>query len=169
MRRLEDRVLAVEARVSAGLEILSKLLCEHGSPPQSGLHVREFHGRRITMATAPPIRMVDSERVLLAVRPRKADGTPDNTVTYTWSSSDQAQVGIDAQGLPEHPGTDAEGNPITIPATYEAWATSPLDAGLAVVTATPNTPKYTTDTIEVSYVPGTPGASNLSAGTPVPD
>jgi hypothetical protein len=109
--------------------------------------------------------MLDVERVLLSVRPRKADGTPDSAVRYTWASSAPEQIGVEP--LPEHEGQDAEGLPITIPDTHECWATTPLDRGAATVSAA--APRYTTDTIDISYEPGVPGQSNLSAGTPVPD
>lgn len=116
-----------------------------------GLHVSQIHGKGRPMATIPPIKMLDVEKVLLSVAPQKADGTPDDAVNVTWTSSDPAQVGIEPQ--------DALGRSI--------YALTPLDTGVATVTATGA--GYEPDTVEISYAPGQPRKLNLSAGTPVPE
>lgn len=152
------------------LDCLVERLCACLKPEATaklGLHVSliQGHGKDKPMPTAPPIKMLDVERVLLAVSPQKANGTPDPTVQISWSSSDPDQIGIDV--LPEHDGLDAEGNTITIPATHAAWALTPLDRGAATITASAT--GYEADIQEISYEPGVPGRLNLSAGIPVPD
>jgi len=130
-----------------------------------GFFVREIQGKRFTMITRPPIVMLDVERVLVSVAPRKPNGDPDPTVQVAWASSDPAQVGVEV--LPEHEGLDAEGLPITIPGTHEAWLLTPLDRGAADVTI--SAPGYETTLQPLSYEPGVPGQLNVSVGTPVPD
>ena len=161
LRRLVQHVHGIEQSLEKLVSILS-------APPgkaELGLFVREIHGRRTTMITRPPIVMLDVERVLVSTAPRKPDGTPDPTVQVEWVSSAPDQVGVEV--LPEHEGLDAEGLPITIPATHEAWLLTPLDRGAADVTI--SAPGYESTLQPLSYEPGVPGQLNVSVGTPVPD
>ena len=104
------------------------------------------------MATLAPIKMLDVEKVLLSIAPQKADGTADDAVTVSWSSSDPSQVSVE-------PSTADNGR--------SCFALTPLESGVAIITV--SAPGYASDTVEVSYAPGIPGKLNLSAGNPVSD
>jgi hypothetical protein len=170
-RRSNDRIATEIRKLTDAVNDLNSSICElthalkHKAPRVLGVHVREVQGKERTMALLPPIALLNVERVKIATAPLKADGTPDSTVIVSWASSDPAQVGIEP--LPEHDGLDAEGNPITIPDTHAAWATTPLDSGAAEITI--SAAGYETDVLPISYVPGVPRRLNVSVGTPVPD
>jgi hypothetical protein len=165
----DDRLLRELVQHVHAIDQSFKKLVDILSAPQGkaelGLFVREIHGRRSTMITRPPIVMLDVERVLVSTAPRKPDGTPDPAVQVSWVSSAPDQVGIEV--LPEHEGLDAEGLPITIPGTHEAWLLTPLDRGAADVTI--SAPGYESTLQPLSYEPGVRGQLNVSVGTPVPD
>jgi hypothetical protein len=146
-------------------QLLAKLVESIQVKPRLGVHLREIQGKELTMATLPPVTCVSVERILISTAPLAADGTPDTAAVITWASSAPEQIGIEP--LPEHDGLDAEGQPTTIPATHQAWATTPLDSGAADITM--SSPGYETDVLPVSYVPGQRRRLNVSVGTPVPD
>lgn len=133
-------------------EIKALLKPGHDRAPKLSLAITEVHGRRYKMATLPPIKLLDVEKVLLSVSPQKSDGTVDDSVVVTWTSSDPAQVGLEVS-------TTDNGR--------SCFALTPLDHGTATITA--SAPGYASDTVDITYAPGTPGVLNLSAGNPQPD
>ena len=146
-------------RVADALEEIKELLCKvlHAllNPPGPtgqdvlNLNIREIHGRSNAKMALDPILLLDTEKILLSVAPQKADGTPDDSVTVSWSSSDLS-VGLEVQAD-----------------SRSAFALTPGETGAATITV--SAPGYTTETVDISYKPGEPRSLNLSAGTPVSD
>jgi hypothetical protein len=141
---------ALTARLDDIKELLRPVPAHPGQ--RLNLAITEVHGRSYKMATLAPIKMLDVEKVLLSVAPQKADGTADDTVTVTWTSSDPSQVGVE-------PSTTDNGR--------SCYALTPLETGSATITVAAT--GYTSDTVDISYAPGTPGTLNLSAGNPTLD
>ena len=98
----------------------------------------------------PPLTMSDVQKVLLSVNPLKPDGTPD-PVEVAWKSSDPAQVGLEP----------------VVGDSHQCYATTPLDAGKANVTA--SAPGYDDEVQPIVYASGQKRKLNLSAGSPEPD
>jgi hypothetical protein len=144
----------MERALGGKLDKVIDTLEKHTPGPRKGLglYINTVYGKRCNMAVLPPIKMLDVEKVLLSVAPQKADGTVDDSVIVTWSSSDPTQVGVE-------PSSTDNGR--------SCFALTPLESGTAIISA--SAPGYDTDTVEVSYAPGVAGKLNLSAGTPVSD
>lgn len=121
---------------------------------EMNLAIREVHGRT-NVPTQPqilsPIKLIDTEKVLLSTSPQTSDGNPYEG-PLTWGSSDPAAVAI-------------EPDPATNGRT--AWALTPLETGSATITV--SAPGVRTAKVDISYAPPAVGEMNLSAGTPVVD
>lgn len=129
-------------------------------------HQVEFHGR-IPMSTehAPPLKLFDAEQDVVAISPRKRDGTIDTSLTPTWTSSDPSVVVVPNDAF------DFDDGPrgiVHMPAGYQATIQTPNPSGSGLVTVSTGG-GYNDADIQVDYVTGRPGSLNLSAGDPTLD
>ena len=116
----------------------------------------------------PVPQLLDTEKILLSVMPRLANGRVDTEAVVTWTSSDPTQVGVE-------PGVDPfvfhdpqTGDDYTVPGAYNAFALTPLASGTATVTV--SAPGYeSADFGPITYAPGVPRSLNASVGSPVSD
>jgi hypothetical protein len=113
-------------------------------------------------------KLLDVEKVLLSVMPRKADGKIDTTAIVTWASSDPAKVGIEP-GVDPFPFDDGlGGGPVQCPGNFNCWALTPMsDEETATVTV--SCPGYEAAEFVINYAPGVPRSLNASYGAPVSD
>jgi len=122
---------------------------DHGGHKTLTVNVISIEGKS-PMATLPPLKMLDVEKVQLSVAPQLANGEPDTTVDVSWESSDPSQVSVE-------PAEDDR----------SCFCLTPLETGVATVTV--SAPGYESVTIEISYAPGVPRSLNATIGSPVPD
>jgi hypothetical protein len=147
------------------IEILDQLR----EPRSLGAHVAAVYGRRHSMSVVIPVpKLLDTEKILLSVMPRKADGTIDTAAAITWDSSDSSKVGIEP-GVEAFPFDDGlGGGPVECPGYFNCWALTPMsDAEEATVTV--SAPGYESADFVITYAPGVPRSLNASVGAPVSD
>jgi hypothetical protein len=101
------------------------------------------------MPQLPPVKLLDTEKVLISVAPKNADGSDDASVDVSFSSSDPS-VGIEEQ---------EDGR--------SAFVLTPGESGSAIISV--SAPGYAGESLEVSYASGAPRALNLSVGSPQSD
>lgn len=119
-------------------------------------------------ATVPVPKLLDTEKIMLSVMPRKADGHVDVAASVSWISSDPAQVGLDV-GVDPFVFHDPQFNEdVTCPGAFNAFALTPLSEGNAVVTASA-VGYESADFGPIIYAPGVPRSLNASVGGPVSD
>lgn len=175
-----DRVLqkfdAVEARLVQILdpvETICNLLCEIvdqcNNPQGLNPKISAIYGRRCQMAEVIAVpQLLDTEKILLSVMPRKADGHVDTAAVVSWTSSDSSQVGIEEGVDPfifHDPQFDEE---VECPGKFNCYALTPLTSGSASVTA--SAPGY--DSAEfgpINYAAGQARSLNASVGSPLSD
>jgi len=118
--------------------------------------------------TIPVPKLLDTEKILLSVMPRKADGHVDTQATLTWVTSDPTQVGLEV-GVDSFTFHDPQFNEdVTCPGSFNCFATTPLTTGTGTVTA--SAPGYeSADFGPINYEPGVPRSLNASVGSPVSD
>jgi hypothetical protein len=150
------------------LEEIAALLRKHHSPTL-GAFVNAIYGRNPHMPVTITVpKLLDTEKILLSVMPRKADGTIDATAVITWTSSDPSKVGVEP-GTDPFPFDDGQGGgPVTVPGNFNCFATTPLsDEESATVTV--SAPGYDSAVFPIGYAPGQPRSLNASVGQPVSD
>jgi hypothetical protein len=159
----------LQSSVDVIAQDVKTLLGNH--PPKKSLDgfIKSVHGRRCTMPVNVPVpALLDVEKIVLSVMPRKADGHVDATAVITWVSSDASQVGAE-------PGTDPFtfhdpqfDEDVTCPGAFNCTATTPLDTGTGSVTA--SCPGYDSAAFgPISYAPGVARSLNASVGSPISD
>lgn len=120
------------------------------------------------MATIPVPTLLDVEKILLSVMPRKADGHVDTSATISWVSSNPGEVGIEVgtEAFVFHdPQFDED---VTCPGAFNCFALTPLTTGSGTVTA--SAAGYeSADFGPITYAPGVPRSLNASVGSPVSD
>jgi hypothetical protein len=133
-----------------------------------GAFIAAIHGRSNTMAVVIPVpKLLDTEKVLLSVMPRKADGHVDAGAVVTWASSDPSQVGIEV-GVDSFVFTDPQfSEDVTCPGNFNCYALTPNASGAGTVTV--GAPGYESAEFSITYEPGVPRSLNASAGGPVSD
>lgn len=116
----------------------------------------------------PVPQLLDTEKILLSVMPRKADGHVDTAASVSWVSSDPSQVGVE-------PGTDTFvfsdpqfSEDVTCPGAFNCYATTPNASGSASVTASAQGYE-SAEFGPISYAPGQPRSLNASVGSPISD
>lgn len=120
------------------------------------------------MSSIPVPKLLDTEKILLSVMPRKADGHVDTDAQVSWSSSDPAQVGVQVgtETFVFHdPQFDED---VTCPGSFNAFALTPNTSGSATVSASA-TGYEAADFGPIEYAPGVPRSLNASVGSPVSD
>lgn len=130
--------------------------------------VSTIYGRNQTMANVAVPKLLDVEKIVLSVMPRKADGSVDVGASVQWASSDSNAVGIEPD-TESFVYTDPQtGEEIDCPGAFNATATTPLDAGSATITASAQ--GYTSETFgPIEYAAGVARSLNGSVGSPVSD
>lgn len=156
---LMDRVADLEAR-----------FCELTRVRSLNGYVSAVKGRGCNNVAAniPVPSLLDVEKILLSVMPRKADGHVDAAAVISWASSDESQVGIE-------PGTESFvfhdpqfDEDVTCPGAFNCYALTPLESGSATVTA--SAAGYESAEFgPITYAPGQPRSLNASVGSPVSD
>lgn len=120
------------------------------------------------MVTVPVPKLLDTEKILLSVMPRRADGHVDAAATVAWASDTPDQVGVE-------PGTaiftfhDPQFNEdVDCPGNFNCFATTPLTSGTGNVTCSAS--GYESAQFgPIVYEPGAPRSLNASVGQPVSD
>jgi len=167
VRHLEEVTSAVYSESSRIIETLERL-----SVPDEyntlGAQLASVHGRSTTMSpiNIPVPKLLDIEKVLLSVMPRKADGKVDIGAVVTWVSSAPDQVGIEP-GTEPFVFNDGDNGDVTCPGNFNCFALTPLDTGAADVTV--SAPGYDPAIFAISYAPGQPRSLTASYGQPVSD
>lgn len=120
------------------------------------------------MANIAVPKLVDTEKIVLSVMPRKADGHVDVAASVNWSSSDASQVGIELDTEPFVFSDPQFGEDVTCPGAFNATATTPLESGSASVTA--SAAGYESAVFgPIEYAVGQPRSLNGSVGSPISD
>lgn len=120
------------------------------------------------MANVAVPKLLDIEKIVLSVMPRKADGSVDVDAQVSWSSSDPSQVGIEMNSEPFVYVDPQSGVEFNCPGAFNATATTPLASGSASVTAT--APGYTPEYFgPIEYAAGVARSLNGSVGSPISD
>lgn len=159
-------------RVKELSSVIHRLVELHEPPPASATlvgAVTAIYGRRIlTMSKVDVPKLLDTEKIMLSVMPRKADGHVDVNASVSWASSDEAQVGVVV-------GTDAFAfhdpqfdEDVTCPGAFNAFATTPGRSGHATVTASCDGYEAA-EFGPIVYEAGQPRSLNASVGSPVSD
>lgn len=119
-------------------------------------------------AQIPVPALLDVEKILLSVMPRKADGHVDTAAVISWSSSDPAQVGIEI-GTTDFTFHDPQfDEDVVCPGAFNCFALTPNTTGTGTVTA--GAAGYESAEFgPISYAPGQPRSLNASVGSPVSD
>lgn len=130
--------------------------------------VSTIYGRNQTMANVAVPKLLDVEKIVLSVMPRKADGSVDVDAQVSWSSSDPSQVGIELNTESFVFVDPQSGVEYDCPGAFNATATTPLASGSASVTATAvgYTPEYFGP---IEYAAGVARSLNGSVGSPISD
>ena len=167
VRHLEESTIAMHREAGRIIEALDRI---SGPAERStlGAFVASVQGRSGSMSpiNIPVPKLLDVEKVLLSVMPRKADGKIDVNAVVTWTSSAPDQVGIEPGTEPFIFNDSAEGD-VTCPGNFNCFALTPLDTGAADVTV--SAPGYDPAIFAISYAPGQPRSLNASYGQPVSD
>lgn len=166
-----DRIADEIHRVHLELASINDTLKTLSHPQSNALNgfIAAIYGRSVKMPVNVPVpQLLDTEKILLSVMPRKADGHVDTAAVVSWASSDGTQVGINV-------GTDTFvfhdpqfDEDVTCPGAFNCEALTPGTSGAATVTA--SAPGY--DSAEfgpITYAPGVPRSLNASIGSPVSD
>lgn len=117
----------------------------------------------------PVPKLLDVEKILLSVMPRKADGHVDATASITWTSSDPLQVGTEPGVDPfvfHDPQFDED---VTVPGAFNCFALTPGTSGVASITCSGGTAYEDAIFGPIEYAPGVPRSLNASVGSPVSD
>lgn len=143
------------------------LCCQGGR--SLGAHISEVHGRRTKMPVNVPVpKLLDTEKIVLSVMPRKADGHVDIGAVISWVSSDPSQVGVEPGTDPFPFHDDQNSEDVTCPGNFNCTATTPNASGTATVTV--SAPGYDSATFgPITYEPGVARSLNASVGTPQSD
>jgi hypothetical protein len=137
--------------------------------PTMGGTVSAIYGRRAKMSVNVPVpKLLDTEKIVLSVMPRKADGHVDTAATISWTSSDASQVGVEP-GTEPFVFTDPQfSEDVTCPGAFNCTATTPLSAGTASVTASASGYE-SAEFGPIVYEAGQPRSLNASVGSPISD
>lgn len=121
------------------------------------------------MAVNVPVpALLDVEKIVLSVMPRKADGHVDTNAVISWVSSDPTQVGVEP-GVDPFVFSDPQfTEDVTCPGPFNCTATTPLTSGTGSVTA--SCPGYESAEFgPITYAPGVARSLNASVGSPISD
>ena len=120
------------------------------------------------MVNVPVPKLLDTEKILLSVMPRLADGHVDTAAAVTWEATVAAQVGAEPGTEPfvfHDPQFDED---VTCPGVFNCFALTPLNTGTGTVVA--SAPGYESAEFgPIVYEPGVPRSLNASVGSPVSD
>jgi len=120
------------------------------------------------MVNVPVPKLLDTEKIVLSVMPRKADGHVDIDAVVSWESSDPSQVGVEP-GTDEFTFHDPQFNEdVTCPGSFNCTATTPNNSGTASVTASAQGYE-SAEFGPIQYEPGVPRSLNASVGSPISD
>lgn len=118
--------------------------------------------------TVPVPKLLDTEKIVLSVMPRKADGHVDANAVISWATNDAAQVGIEP-GTESFIFTDPQfGEDVTCPGAFNCTATTPNASGTGIVTASASGYE-SAEFGPINYEPGVPRSLNASVGSPIAD
>jgi hypothetical protein len=138
--------------------------------PNLGAFVSSIHGRRLTMpANIPVPQLLDVEKIVLSVMPRKADGHVDTAAVVTWTASDPSSVGAEP-GTVAFDFTDPQNGDevVNCPGNFNCTATTPNASGTGTVTA--SAPGYDSAIFgPINYAAGQARSLNASVGSPISD
>lgn len=120
----------------------------------------------------PVPQLLDTEKIVLSIMPRKRNGHVSTDANITWTSSDPSQ----GEAIPGT-GTFVYHDPqfdedVTVPGSYNCTATTPLSSGTYTVTCAGSDaegPFESADFGPIVYAPGQPRSLNASVGSPVSD
>lgn len=132
-----------------------------------GGFIAAVHGRRCTMAVNIPVpQLLDTEKILLSVMPRKADGHVDTAAVITWTASGDVQA---EPGTETFVFTDPQfSEDVTCPGAFNCYALTPNASGTGSVTAAA-TGYESAEFGPIVYAPGVARSLNASVGSPVSD
>lgn len=165
-----DWIIHALGRLEHAVDRLADLL-EHRPHGQHSLHgrVTAIYGKGHQMAANIPVpQLLDTEKILLSVMPRLANGHVDTAAVVTWVSSDDTQIGV-------QPGTDPFvfddpqfNEDVTCPGNFNCFALTPFTSGTGSVTV--SAPGYEDAVFgPITYAPGQPRSLNASVGSPISD
>jgi hypothetical protein len=170
--RLLEAIDYLGDRIVSHLDRIARDLEAHPAPRNHlGAYVSAVYGRRVPVSPVNIVvpKLLDTEKVLLSVMPRKADGHVDREALVTWESDDPSKVGVEP-GTGTFDFTDDQngGEVVTCPGFFNCFATTPLsDEESATVTVSAK--GYDPAMFAISYAPGQPRSLNASYGQPVSD
>ena len=165
----DDLLVESKRQTLGGIDqILTELRRQHPKPRGLNPAITSIHGRSPSAMNVPVPKLLDTEKILLSVMPRKEDGHVDVGATVTWASSDESAVGID-------PGTESFefhdpqfDETVTCPGAFNCYALTPNQSGSATVTA--SAAGYESAEFgPIEYAPGVPRSLNASVGSPISD
>ena len=138
-----------------------------GCGPSLNPRIAAVYGRRLAIPVNVPVpQLLDTEKILLSVMPRKADGHVDTNASVTWTASGDvgAEPGVDP--FPFHdPQFDED---VTCPGSFNCYALTPNASGTGTVVASA-TGYESAEFGPITYAPGVPRSLNASTGSPISD
>jgi hypothetical protein len=168
---IEKRLKGIEKAIREGAQSITAAL--KPAPPERRTldpMLIAVYGRSAKMPVNVPVpKLLDTEKILLSVMPRLANGHIDTSVAISWSS-DSADIGIQV-GTDPFPFTDPqfpEDGEQQIPGDRNCFALTPGLTGSGNVTAS-GTGYDSAIFGPIVYEPGQPRSLNASIGSPVSD
>jgi len=170
-----DRILyeirVTESRLETKLDQLAHLIVQCHKSRSLGGFVAAVHGRRTTMPVNIPVpQLLDTEKILLSVMPRKRNGHVSTDAVVTWTASGDSTIEVGTDPFPFH---DPQFNEdVTCPGNFNCYALTPGSSGTGTVTANATDAEGAFEAAEfgpITWAAGQPRSLNASLGSPISD
>lgn len=136
-----------------------------------GAMIAAIHGRRCVMPVTIPVpQLLDTEKILCSVMPRKRDGHVSTQAVVAWAANGDAQIEVGtAEFIFHDPQFDED---VTCPGSFNCYALTPGASGTGTVSVSGSDAEGVFDTAEfgpITWAPGQPRSLNASIGSPISD
>jgi hypothetical protein len=167
---IEKRLKGIEKAIREGSQHIVEAL-KPAPPERRSLDplLVAVYGRRAQMPVNVPVpKLLDTEKILLSVMPRLANGHIDTTVAITWTKDGDTDTQVGTDPFPYTDPQFPEDGELQIPGDRNCFALTPGIAGTGNVTA--SAPGYDSAIFgPINWEPGVPRSLNASIGAPISD